>query len=164
MVEESIHVKFDDKLGSQEPKHSENSTGGEIDLTISEVVPEARKHLEDAPKAKQGSENVSEAAAEVNSEVDPLSADLDNLRINVDPSQNRVNRISSANPTEMILGNKEDPIRTRTFLKNSESSLFGFVSLVEPKTVDEALQENDWILAMQEELNQFTRNDVWDLV
>ena len=42
--------------------------------------------------------------------------------------------------------------------------MFGFVSLVEPKTIDEALEDNDWIIAMEEELNQFTRNDVWDLV
>ena len=40
----------------------------------------------------------------------------------------------------------------------------GLVSLIEPTTIDEALLDNDWILAMQEELNQFTRNDVWDLV
>ena len=42
--------------------------------------------------------------------------------------------------------------------------MFGFVSLVEPKTIDEALADNDWIIAMEEELNQFTRNDVRDLV
>ena len=40
----------------------------------------------------------------------------------------------------------------------------GLVSLIEPTKIDEALLDNDWILAMQEELNQFTRNDVWDLV
>ena len=64
----------------------------------------------------------------------------------------------------MIFGNKEDPIRTRSFLRNTEASMFGVVSLVEPKTIDEALADNDWIIAMEEELNQFTRNDVWDLV
>ena len=40
----------------------------------------------------------------------------------------------------------------------------GLVSLIEPTTIDEALLDNDWILEMQEELNQLTRNDVWDLV
>ncbi|CAL2236821.1 unnamed protein product [Prunus armeniaca] len=35
---------------------------------------------------------------------------------------------------------------------------------VEPKSVIDALADNDWILAMQEELNQFKRNDVWYLV
>jgi hypothetical protein len=29
--------------------------------------------------------------------------------------------------------------------------------------VEEALKDLDWLLAMQEELNNFTRNDVWVL-
>ena len=36
--------------------------------------------------------------------------------------------------------------------------------MIEPPTVDEALSDDGWILAMQEEFNQFQRNDVWDLV
>ena len=34
----------------------------------------------------------------------------------------------------------------------------------ETKKVEEALQDADWVLAMQEELNQFERNKVWKLV
>jgi len=40
----------------------------------------------------------------------------------------------------------------------------GLLSVIEPTIVDEALSDDGWILAMQEELNQFQRNDVWDLV
>ena len=36
--------------------------------------------------------------------------------------------------------------------------------MIEPTTVDEALLDDGWILVMHEELNQFQRNDVWDLV
>jgi len=42
--------------------------------------------------------------------------------------------------------------------------MIGLLSVIEPATVDEALSDDGWILAMQEELNQFQRNDVWDLV
>jgi len=45
-----------------------------------------------------------------------------------------------------------------------EESLIGLLSVIEPTTVDEALSDDGWILTMQEELNQFQRNDVWDLV
>ena len=38
------------------------------------------------------------------------------------------------------------------------------LSEIEPTTVGEALSDDRWILAMQEELNQFQRNDLWDLV
>ncbi|GJS89065.1 retrovirus-related pol polyprotein from transposon TNT 1-94 [Tanacetum coccineum] len=36
--------------------------------------------------------------------------------------------------------------------------------LREPKNVNEALADESWIVAMQEELNQFIANDVWKLV
>ncbi|GJX66628.1 retrovirus-related pol polyprotein from transposon TNT 1-94 [Tanacetum coccineum] len=36
--------------------------------------------------------------------------------------------------------------------------------LIEPKNVNEALTDDSWIVAMQEELNQFIANDVWELV
>jgi len=42
--------------------------------------------------------------------------------------------------------------------------MIGFLSMIEPTTVDEALSDDGWILAIKEELNQFQRNDVWYLV
>jgi hypothetical protein len=39
-----------------------------------------------------------------------------------------------------------------------------FVSPLEPSKVEEALEDEDWMIAMQEELNNFTRNKVWSLV
>jgi hypothetical protein len=35
---------------------------------------------------------------------------------------------------------------------------------LEPLKADEALDDPDWVIAMQEELNIFTRNEVWELV
>jgi hypothetical protein len=35
---------------------------------------------------------------------------------------------------------------------------------LEPGKVEEALDDEDWMIAMQEELNNFTRNEVWSLV
>ena len=40
---------------------------------------------------------------------------------------------------------------------------YSFVSCFEPTKVEEALQDPDWINAMHEELNNFTRNEVWTL-
>src|SRR4030095_9240172 len=39
-----------------------------------------------------------------------------------------------------------------------------FISKTEPSSITEALQDPDWIIAMQEELNQFERMKVWRLV
>ncbi|GJZ19951.1 retrovirus-related pol polyprotein from transposon TNT 1-94 [Tanacetum coccineum] len=38
------------------------------------------------------------------------------------------------------------------------------IELIDPKKLIEALEEEGWIIAMQEELNQFERNKVWTLV
>ena len=36
--------------------------------------------------------------------------------------------------------------------------------MIEPKTISEALTDSNWNTAMQEELNQFERSEVWQLV
>jgi hypothetical protein len=41
---------------------------------------------------------------------------------------------------------------------------FSFVLSTEPKNIDEALKDVDWVNAMHEELNNFKRNKVWKLV
>ena len=78
--------------------------------------------------------------------------------------QKRQSRRSLAHPENMILGKKDDPIRTRSTFKNTKNLLMGLISLIVPTSIDEALLDNDWILVMKGELNQFTINDVYDLV
>jgi hypothetical protein len=39
-----------------------------------------------------------------------------------------------------------------------------FDSSLEPIKVEQALEDPDWVVAMQEELNNFERNQVWELV
>jgi hypothetical protein len=41
---------------------------------------------------------------------------------------------------------------------------YSFVSSIEPYRVEDALRDSDWVMAMQEELNNFTRNEIWHLV
>ena len=36
-----------------------------------------------------------------------------------------------------------------------------YLSQFEPKKVDEALQDADWVNSMYEELHQFVQNNVW---
>lgn len=49
-------------------------------------------------------------------------------------------------------------------LFRDDNYMLRFISLIEPTSVEEALSNDKWIMAMQGELNQFQRNDVWDLV
>jgi hypothetical protein len=54
-------------------------------------------------------------------------------------------------------------VTTRSRLANF-CEHYSFVSSIEPFRVEEALQDPDWVLAKQEELNNFKRNEVWNLV
>ena len=40
---------------------------------------------------------------------------------------------------------------------------FAFLSTLKSKNHEEALKDSEWIVAMQEELNEFERNKVWHL-
>ncbi|WMV09939.1 hypothetical protein MTR67_003324 [Solanum verrucosum] len=66
-------------------------------------------------------------------------------------------------PIDNVLTDLTSGITTRSGLKNL-CAFQAFVSMVEPKKVNEALLDEDWIQAMQEELNQFKRSKAWHFV
>lgn len=67
-------------------------------------------------------------------------------------------------PANLILGDMDESMVTRRRHVNLVQHMC-FTSSIEPKkNVNEALLDESWINAMQEELEQFTRNDVWTLV
>ncbi|GJU65736.1 retrovirus-related pol polyprotein from transposon TNT 1-94 [Tanacetum coccineum] len=69
---------------------------------------------------------------------------------------------SRNHPLENVIGNLNQ--RTLRSQAQNQSNFFCFISTIEPKNVNEALGDKSWIVAMQEELNQFIANDVWELV
>jgi hypothetical protein len=71
-------------------------------------------------------------------------------------------RIQKNHPQDLIIGNPDEGVTTRRTVDVIVN--FYFVSKIEPKNVKEALEDEFWIEAMQEELNQFKRSDVWDLI
>ncbi|GJV23856.1 retrovirus-related pol polyprotein from transposon TNT 1-94 [Tanacetum coccineum] len=69
-------------------------------------------------------------------------------------------------PLESIIGELDRPVSIR--LQLHEQALFcyydAFLTVVEPKTYKGALTQSCWIKAMQEELNEFERLGVWELI
>nr|GEY52706.1 retrovirus-related Pol polyprotein from transposon TNT 1-94 [Tanacetum cinerariifolium] len=65
-----------------------------------------------------------------------------------------------------VIGEPSRPVLTRNQLKtDGDMCIYALtVSILEPKTVKEALTDPAWIESMQEELHQFIRVDVWELV
>ena len=74
------------------------------------------------------------------------------------PTQVRAT-IQRHHPVDQILGDISKGVTTRSQLATF-CEHYSFVSSIEPFRVEEALQDPDWVLAMQEELNNFKRNEV----
>nr|GEU88935.1 retrotransposon protein [Tanacetum cinerariifolium] len=82
-----------------------------------------------------------------------------------------IRAILGKTPYELLRGRKPtlDYFRvfgSKCFILNTKDYLTQFdpKSYEEPKNVNEALGDGSWIVAMQEELNQFIANDIWELV
>nr|GEY24774.1 hypothetical protein [Tanacetum cinerariifolium] len=75
-------------------------------------------------------------------------------------------RWTKDHPLEQVIRNPSQSVRTRRQLEsNSEMCMFALtVSQTEPKNIKEAMDDSSWIESMQEELHQFDRLDVWELV
>ncbi|GKA25653.1 retrovirus-related pol polyprotein from transposon TNT 1-94 [Tanacetum coccineum] len=89
-----------------------------------------------------------------------LKNDIEDKTLEIDKTVNI--KESRNHPLENIIGN----LNQRTFRSQAQnqSNLFCFISTIEPKNVNGALTDDSLIVAMQEELNQFIANEVWELV
>ncbi|GJR64645.1 putative ribonuclease H-like domain-containing protein [Tanacetum coccineum] len=113
-------------------------------------------------------------------------ADLTNLETVVNVSPIPTSRIKPSHPSTLILGDPTSRVQTRSKV-NKSSEAHAFVSYVqkqrrtnhkdfhhclfacflsqhEPKKISEALEDESWVDAMQEELLQFEIQKVWILV
>jgi uncharacterized membrane protein YciS (DUF1049 family) len=91
-----------------------------------------------------------------------------------------VHRSLPDHPSENIIGSLHEGVKTRSQLQSNVASVQSFytaqtetanickfrcfLSQIEPKSVKEALKEDSWIDAMQEELSQFEKLGVWKYV
>ncbi|GJR25651.1 putative ribonuclease H-like domain-containing protein [Tanacetum coccineum] len=113
-------------------------------------------------------------------------ADFTNLETVVNVSPIPTSRIHSTHPKALILGDPNSAVQTRSKLhksfrahafvsyvqkqrrnnhKDFQHCLFAcFLSQLEPKKISEALEDESWVDAMQEELLQFKIQKVWILV
>ena len=147
VVEESMHVVFDETNTFVEKNLDDDDLGLEhqmsnVDLNDKEVM--------DEPQTSNTSQRQEE-------QVDDPKQDSASYQL---PKEWRY---STSHPKDKILGDISQGVATRSSLKNVWNNL-AFLSQIEPKNFKDAENDEFWILAMQEELNQFERSDVWELV
>jgi len=139
IVEESMHVVFDEtnpKLQDHVPKIADE---------------------EDTMQEKQSAAELESVAKNESTEKKIQSAEkaADN---NLPKEWIKPRGLSKDN----IIGDIEQEVSTRR--KLAFFQYVAFVSQIEPKNVNDVVCDSHWVVAMQDELNQFTRNDVWSLV
>ncbi|GKE58362.1 retrovirus-related pol polyprotein from transposon TNT 1-94, partial [Tanacetum coccineum] len=75
-------------------------------------------------------------------------------------------RWTKDHPIANVIGNPSRSVSTRKQLQTDAMWCYfdAFLTLVEPKNFKQAMTESSWIDAMQEEIHEFQRLEVWELV
>ena len=140
VVEESIHVIFDDNILPR--KESCDDDVGILEHNESGESPK----VNDTPTKEETQDPPIEALQDLSIREKEVSYPRE------------LNYVKSGE----ILGDPSKGVTTRSSLKLMNN--VAFISCIEPKNINEALKDDFWIMAMQEELNQFERSKVWTLV
>ncbi|KAJ9545288.1 hypothetical protein OSB04_024995 [Centaurea solstitialis] len=138
-IEETIHVKFDES-GPTFPHPHENS---EINQWADSFI-----QIPDIPIANPSPQDL---------------PDVNEASTSGQVYQPPALRWTKDHPIDQVLGNPSSGIKTRR--QSGNVCLYvNFISENEPKEIDDALRDPAWVSAMQEELAEFIRNNVWLLV
>ncbi|GJZ48977.1 hypothetical protein Tco_0603167 [Tanacetum coccineum] len=89
-------------------------------------------------------------------------ADFNNMDNTIAVSPIPTLRIHKDHPKGQILGDPTSAVQTRGKIQKASSAQQALVK--EPKTISQALKDESWVEAMQEELLQFKLQQVWILV
>ncbi|KAK1415074.1 hypothetical protein QVD17_30844 [Tagetes erecta] len=151
-------------LGDDVNPQSSPNDGGSVQNQPSsdpnvEVVPESFDYFINSP------DQVPNFTPHVSTILQDLpNLNQSNLESQVQGDDIPIHRIHKKHPVSQIIG----PLNQRTTRSQTDQAnvcLYScFLSQVVPKNISEALQDNSWIEAMQEELLQFRKQEVWKLV
>jgi hypothetical protein len=144
----------------------------------SEEPPQAQDQLSSSNQASPPTQDVDQAQNDEDQEDEPPQEednDHGGDEVNEDkeddqeiqgqrPPHPRVHQaIQRDHPVNSIHGDIQKGVTTRSRVAHF-CEHYSFVSSIEPYRVEDVLRDPNWVLAMQEELNNFMRNEVWHLV
>ncbi|XP_021741922.1 uncharacterized protein LOC110708121 [Chenopodium quinoa] len=184
-VEESVHVIFDETnplpctqehedydfeiglVSSQEQEEdaiipnkqptrvNENHENPEKELDILTEVPSTEQpQIEEPAEEPITQEEITEEEA--------TGSENKNSRVTIQTFQPKPWKHQKSHPLDKIISDLCKGTQTRSQMRNF-CAFNAFLSTLEPRNLKEALEDPDWIIAMQEEVNEFKRNQVWHL-
>ena len=80
-------------------------------------------------------------------------------------SKKRSSRVIKNHPDSNIIRSLDEGLRLRkgNILLANHVTYYCYLAQFEPKRVEKALEDENWVESMHEKLNKFVRNDVWEL-
>ncbi|GKA00182.1 retrovirus-related pol polyprotein from transposon TNT 1-94 [Tanacetum coccineum] len=137
-----------------------------VDRPAPEVIAPIAEVVAPEPAASTGSPSSTTVDQDAPSPTSSSSDVIPTVVHTAAPNSKHVTKWTKDHPLENIIDELERPVSTR--LQLYEQALFcyydAFLTSVEPKNYKDALTQACWIEAMQEELNEFERLKVWELV
>jgi hypothetical protein len=177
IIEEVYDVEFDETNGSQDENKNLDDVGGvhlrntmktmaigeikpmEDDDDGIVVIPSSSTINEETQQSQQNDKIEDDRVQDISSHSIPPQASTSDFQIT-----SRIHHsIIKDHPANQIVNDISKGVLTRSCIA-SFCEHFSFVSCIEPNCVDEALFDVDWVNVMNEELNNFTRNEVWEFV
>jgi hypothetical protein len=177
IIEDANDVEFDETNGSQDENENLDDVGGVQlrnamkTMAIGEIksmeddddgivaIPSSSTINKETKQRQQNDEIEDDRVQDISSHSIPPQASTSDFQIT-----SRIHHsIIKDHPTNQIMGDISKGVQTRSRIA-SYCEHFSFVSCIEPNRVYEALLDVDWVNEMHEELNNFTRNEVWELV
>jgi hypothetical protein len=72
--------------------------------------------------------------------------------------------VQADHPASRIIGDMNERTTRSRVRNNSHFAHAAFVATFEPKDIRHTLSDHNWVNSMHEELENFERNQVWELV
>ena len=115
----------------------------------------------DKIKEEEGATNKEETKSVKNENLTPST-----LLQGSTPSKTPSKMIQRNHPEHQIIGDINAGVETRSKRKESITNQehVSLISLFEPKNVEEAINDEQWMKAMKEEISQIEKNKTWKLV
>ncbi|KAJ9561649.1 hypothetical protein OSB04_006809 [Centaurea solstitialis] len=127
-----------------------------LDITVDSHVQSSSHEVGNTDSIPEGHEQLTTHPTSTDNILEPSS-------INDQTPLPHIAKWTKDHPIDLIIGDPTSGVQTRAASAN-ECNFSVFLSTIEPTRVSDALQDSDWVTAMQEELNQFEALKVWRLV
>ena len=166
-IMESINIKIDDAIAKVEMVDDEERASTKEPTVEVEVLDiEVEKSTPKEESTPMNPRMETRSTSRISSPFTPPKIHPHISRNDeVSTSKKSSSRVIKNHPNSNIIGSLDEGLYLRkgNILLANHVTYHYYLAQFEPKKVEEALQDENWVESMHEVLNQFVRNDIWEL-